>query len=92
MPQITSGYSLLVSDCRITFVSHLFVFDRKGTMLLNNILIAIGGGLIVTSKFVKSYEVLIAGRLVIGFSCGKFTFYMIFLGTSTVKPLLHHYY
>ena len=39
-------------------------------MLLNNILMAIGGVLMVSAKYASSYEVLILGRLVIGINSG----------------------
>ena len=39
-------------------------------MLLNNILMAIGGVLMVSAKYASSYEILILGRLVIGINSG----------------------
>jgi len=43
---------------------------RKGGLLLNNILMIIGGGLMLCSKYASSYEMLIAGRFFIGVNAG----------------------
>lgn len=45
-------------------------FGRKGGLLRNNILNLIAGGLLISSKFSHSYEMLIAGRFVGGVCCG----------------------
>jgi len=43
---------------------------RKGGLLLNNVLMALGGVFMVAAKFASSYELLIIGRLVIGINSG----------------------
>ena len=43
---------------------------RKGGLLLNNIIGIIGALAMGSAKFVKSYEMLIAGRFLIGVNCG----------------------
>ncbi|XP_022612344.1 solute carrier family 2, facilitated glucose transporter member 1-like isoform X1 [Seriola dumerili] len=48
-------------------------FGRRKSMLLNNILALIGGGLMGLSTLSRSFEMVIAGRLVIGVFCGLCT-------------------
>ena len=43
---------------------------RQGGLLLNNILMIIGGVLMLCSKYAGSYEMLIAGRFFIGVNAG----------------------
>lgn len=43
---------------------------RKGGLLLNNVLMIVGGGLMLCSKYADSYEMLIAGRFFIGVNAG----------------------
>ncbi|XP_033763885.1 solute carrier family 2, facilitated glucose transporter member 1-like [Pecten maximus] len=45
-------------------------FGRKGGLLRNNFLNLVASGLLISSKFAKSYEMLIAGRFVAGLCCG----------------------
>lgn len=45
-------------------------YGRKGGLLRNNLLNFVAGGLLISSKFAKSYEMLIAGRFVVGLCCG----------------------
>ncbi|XP_076308176.1 glucose transporter 1 isoform X3 [Tachypleus tridentatus] len=45
-------------------------FGRKGGLLLNNIFAILGGALMGLSKVSHSIEMLIIGRLIIGFNCG----------------------
>merc|ERR1719188_1234569 len=45
-------------------------FGRKGGLLLNNILVAIGGALMGFAQMANSFQMLIAGRLVIGINSG----------------------
>ena len=43
---------------------------RKGGLLLNNVLVAAGAVLMGLAKYAGSYQMLIAGRLVIGINSG----------------------
>merc|ERR1719481_547156 len=43
---------------------------RKGGLLLNNVLVAVGAALMGLAKYAGSYQMLIAGRLVIGINSG----------------------
>ena len=45
-------------------------FFRKKGLLLNNILAAIGAVFLLGAKYAGSYEMLLAGRLVIGINSG----------------------
>ncbi|XP_022252248.1 glucose transporter type 1-like isoform X2 [Limulus polyphemus] len=45
-------------------------FGRKGGLLLNNVLAILGGAFMGLSKASHSIEMLIFGRLIIGFNCG----------------------
>ena len=44
---------------------------RRGALLRNNLLIVVAAGLLGFSKFAKSYEMLIAGRIISGINAGK---------------------
>lgn len=41
-------------------------------MLINNLLAFIGGGLMAMSKLIKSFEMMILGRFIIGAYSGKY--------------------
>ena len=43
---------------------------RKGGLLLINVLVAVGAALMGLAKYAGSYQMLIAGRLVIGINSG----------------------
>jgi SP family facilitated glucose transporter-like MFS transporter 1 len=45
-------------------------WGRKGGMLLNNIVALIAAALMGSAKYVGAYQLLVAGRLVIGFNSG----------------------
>jgi SP family facilitated glucose transporter-like MFS transporter 1 len=47
-----------------------FFFQRKKSLLYNNILGIVGGLLMGLSKPCKSYEMIMLGRFVIGLNCG----------------------
>ena len=51
-------------------VIDFIISPRKTGLLLNNILAAIGAALMLGAKYANSYEMLIAGRLVIGINSG----------------------
>ena len=44
---------------------------RRGALLRNNLLIVVAAGLLGFSKLAKSYEMLIAGRIISGINAGK---------------------
>ena len=46
------------------------ILFRKTSLLLNNIPAMIGSILMVSSKFLDSFEVLLMGRILVGFSVG----------------------
>lgn len=48
----------------------LWLFRKRG-LILNNLTGIIGGAFMAFSKVSVSYEMLIIGRLLIGFNCGK---------------------
>ncbi|KAK3105051.1 hypothetical protein FSP39_016190 [Pinctada imbricata] len=48
-------------------------FGRRGALLRNNVLHLIAAAILVASRYVKSYEMLIAGRFLVGVSAGVCT-------------------
>ncbi|XP_019745850.1 solute carrier family 2, facilitated glucose transporter member 1-like [Hippocampus comes] len=63
-------------------------FGRKRSMFLVNILAVIGGLLMGFSTLCSSYEMVIAGRLVIGLFCGLFTgLTPMYVGEVSPTPL-----
>uniref|UniRef100_A0A673ALX2 Solute carrier family 2, facilitated glucose transporter member 3-like n=1 Tax=Sphaeramia orbicularis TaxID=375764 RepID=A0A673ALX2_9TELE len=48
-------------------------FGRRKSMLLNNVLALVGGGLMGLSSLSRSFEMVIIGRLIIGVFCGLCT-------------------
>uniref|UniRef100_A0AAY5KK08 Major facilitator superfamily (MFS) profile domain-containing protein n=1 Tax=Esox lucius TaxID=8010 RepID=A0AAY5KK08_ESOLU len=63
-------------------------FGRKLSMILVNILAVIGGLLMGFSTLCSSYEMVIAGRLVIGLFCGLFTgLTPMYVGEVSPTPL-----
>ncbi|XP_007503680.1 solute carrier family 2, facilitated glucose transporter member 3 [Monodelphis domestica] len=92
---LTSLWSLAVAIFSVggmigSFSVGFFVnrFGRRNSMLINNILGIIGGALLGLAKTAKSVEMLILGRLVIGFFCGLCTgFVPIYIGE--VSPTSH---
>ncbi|XP_030605496.1 solute carrier family 2, facilitated glucose transporter member 3-like [Archocentrus centrarchus] len=48
-------------------------FGRRKSMLINNVLALLGGGLMGLSTLSQSYEIVIIGRLIIGVFCGLCT-------------------
>ncbi|GBN30448.1 Glucose transporter type 1 [Araneus ventricosus] len=61
-------------------------FGRKGGLLLNNIMGVAGAALMTFSKACGSYEMLILGRLVIGFNCGLSTA-LVPMYLSEISPI-----
>ena len=47
------------------------VRSRRGGLLLSSVLVLAGGLLMGFSKMAASYEMLIAGRFLVGIQCGK---------------------
>uniref|UniRef100_A0AAY4E209 Major facilitator superfamily (MFS) profile domain-containing protein n=1 Tax=Denticeps clupeoides TaxID=299321 RepID=A0AAY4E209_9TELE len=63
-------------------------FGRRKSMLLVNILALIGGGLMGLCTLCASFEMVIAGRLVIGLFCGLFTgLTPMYIGEVSPTPL-----
>ncbi|XP_058474575.1 solute carrier family 2, facilitated glucose transporter member 3a isoform X1 [Solea solea] len=63
-------------------------FGRRRSMMLVNILAVIGGLLMGFSTICSSYEMIIAGRLVIGLFCGLFTgLTPMYVGEVSPTPL-----
>ena len=50
----------------------LFYFNRKGGLLLNNVVGILGALAMGASKVSELYELLIMGRYLIGVNCGKY--------------------
>jgi len=50
---------------------NVFGISRKGGLLLNALIGIGGGGLMGITKSLRSYEILILGRFVIGVNCGE---------------------
>ncbi|XP_067139928.1 glucose transporter type 1 isoform X2 [Centruroides vittatus] len=61
-------------------------FGRKGGLLLNNITGIVGAGFMGFSKISRSVELLIIGRLIIGFNCGLNTA-LVPMYLSEIAPL-----
>ena len=57
-----------VSNYKIFPIAYFYC--RKGGLLLNNILMLLGGLLMLGSKYAGSFEMLIAGRFFIGVNAG----------------------
>ena len=49
-----------------------FYFNRKGGLLLNNVVGILGALAMGASKVSELYELLIMGRYLIGVNCGKY--------------------
>ncbi|XP_016348202.1 solute carrier family 2, facilitated glucose transporter member 3-like [Sinocyclocheilus anshuiensis] len=63
-------------------------FGRRKSMILVNILALIGGGLMGLCTVCSSFEMIIAGRLVIGLFCGLFTgLTPMYVGEVSPTPL-----
>ncbi|ROL45766.1 Solute carrier family 2, facilitated glucose transporter member 3 [Anabarilius grahami] len=63
-------------------------FGRRNSMFLVNILALIGGGLMGLCTLCYSYEMVIAGRLIIGLFCGLFTgLTPMYVGEVSPTPL-----
>ncbi|XP_077364111.1 solute carrier family 2, facilitated glucose transporter member 3-like isoform X2 [Festucalex cinctus] len=63
-------------------------FGRRRSMFLVNVLALIGGALMGSSTLCSSYEMVIAGRLVIGLFCGLFTgLTPMYVGEVSPTPL-----
>ncbi len=59
----------MISELLIRTIFFILIFRKTG-LFLNNIPAVIGSVLMVTSKFIASFEVFIVGRILIGFSAG----------------------
>ncbi|KAF4100660.1 solute carrier family 2, facilitated glucose transporter member 3a isoform X2 [Onychostoma macrolepis] len=63
-------------------------FGRRKSMILVNVLALIGGGLMGLCTLCSSFEMIIAGRLVIGLFCGLFTgLTPMYVGEVSPTPL-----
>ncbi|XP_030644441.1 solute carrier family 2, facilitated glucose transporter member 3a [Chanos chanos] len=63
-------------------------FGRRKSMFIVNVLALIGGGLMGVCTLCSSYEMIIAGRLVIGLFCGLFTgLTPMYVGEVSPTPL-----
>ncbi|KAI4901279.1 hypothetical protein NFI96_022181, partial [Prochilodus magdalenae] len=68
--------------------SNLIFLDRRKSMFLVNVLALIGGGLMGLCTICSSFEMVIAGRLVIGLFCGLFTgLTPMYVGEVSPTPL-----
>lgn len=56
-----------------------FAVHRKRGLLLNNVTGIVGAALMAFSKAAQSYEMLIIGRLIIGFNCGASTYNLVWI-------------
>ena len=63
----------MIKDTKTLFI----FFNRKGTLLRNNIITILAVATEVTSYYVKSYEVLIVGRFIMGVSAGKSVYHCV---------------
>lgn len=74
------------------YITHVFSFlsfsftDRKGGLLLNNVLGIVGGCLMGFTKMAHSYEMLFFGRFIIGVNCGLNTS-LVPMYISEIAPL-----
>lgn len=80
------------NDC---FLCHSYIFfslslfpltDRKGGLLLNNVLGIVGACLMGCTKIAHSYEMLFFGRFIIGVNCGLNTS-LVPMYISEIAPL-----
>lgn len=68
--------------------SFFFSLCRRNSMFLVNILAVIGGGLMGFCTLFSSFEMVIAGRLIIGLFCGLFTgLTPMYVGEVSPTPL-----
>lgn len=82
-------------DEYINYISIILIFflffsfdltDRKGGLLLNNVLGIVGGCLMGFTKMAHSYEMLFFGRFIIGVNCGLNTS-LVPMYISEIAPL-----
>ena len=66
---------------------------RKGALLRNNLLHFVAAGLMFSSRFAHSYEMIIAGRLLVGICAGIFTisFQKQQMELLTMTKVKYHY-
>jgi hypothetical protein len=66
--QLQLQFSILFTD---TFRLFLLVFNRKGAVIINNVLGVLAAILFVSSRYASSVEMLLLARLVVGLSSGE---------------------
>ena len=70
-PPVPYRFPTIILNCMIHF------HYRKRSMLINTLFGILAGGLMGLSVVADSYEMIIIGRLIVGFHCGNHCFYVM---------------